>query len=53
MKTKHKIIFENSKEMKELENKSIDLRITSPPYSMIKMWDGMFGKQNPKIFNLS
>ncbi len=49
MKTEHKIIFGNSKNMKELKDESVDLMITSPPYPMIKMWDEMFGEQNPEI----
>jgi len=35
--------------MKELENESVDLMITSPPYPMIQMWDEMFGEQNLEI----
>ena len=49
MRTTHKIIFGDAKKMNELANESVDLMITSPPYPMIKMWDEMFGKQNPKI----
>jgi len=49
MKTEHKIIFDNAKEMKEIKNESVDLMITSPPYPMIQMWDEIFGKQNPEI----
>lgn len=49
MKTTHKLIFGNSKNMKEIKDGSVDLMITSPPYPMIKMWDEMFGKQNQKI----
>jgi len=49
MRTEHKIIFSDSKDMKELKSESVDLMITSPPYPMIKMWDEMFGKQNPEI----
>jgi DNA modification methylase len=48
-KTEHKIIFSDSREMKELNNESIDLVITSPPYPMIPMWDEIFGKLNPEI----
>lgn len=51
MKTEHKIIFENSKDMGKLKNESVDLMITSPPYPMIKMWDEMFGKQNSEIIH--
>ncbi|MFX0077528.1 MAG: DNA-methyltransferase [Candidatus Hermodarchaeota archaeon] len=49
MKTIHKIIFSNSKQMKEIESSSIDLGITSPPYPMITLWDESFANQNPAI----
>lgn len=49
MKTEHKLIFEDARNMKKVENESIDLMITSPPYPMIKMWDEMFGEQNEGI----
>ena len=49
MKTKHKTIFSDSKNMKELSDESVDLLVTSPPYPMIEMWDDMFSQQNPEI----
>lgn len=49
MKTDHKIINNNSQQMNELENNSIDLVVTSPPYPMIEMWDETFSNLNPKI----
>src|SRR3989344_5687511 len=49
MKTEHKIIFSDSREMKDLKNESVDLMITSPPYPMFQMWDEIFEKQNPEI----
>ena len=49
MKTKHKTIFSDSKDMKELSDESVDLLVTSPPYPMIEMWDDMFSQQNPEI----
>jgi len=49
MKTEHKIIFGDAREMNELKKESVDLMITSPPYPMIQMWDEIFGKQNPEI----
>jgi DNA modification methylase len=49
VKTKHKVIFGNSCDMKEVAEKSIDLMITSPPYPMIEMWDEIFSAQNPAI----
>ena len=47
--TEHKILFKDSKNLDEIENQSIDLVVTSPPYPMITMWDEMFFKQNQKI----
>jgi DNA modification methylase len=49
MKIKHKIIFNNSKNMKVIPSNSVDLVVTSPPYPMIKMWDDMFCSQNSSI----
>ena len=49
MKTSHQIIFENSENMNAISSDSVDLVVTSPPYPMIEMWDGMFAEQNPKI----
>ncbi len=49
MKTTHKIIFGNSNNMKDINDESVDLMITSPSYPMIKMWDEIFGEQNPDI----
>jgi len=51
MKTVHKIIFDDSRKMKSIADKSVDLMITSPPYPMISMWDEIFAKQNPEIGN--
>lgn len=49
MKTTHKIIYDDAREMKEIKSNSVDLMITSPPYPMIKMWDKMFEEQNQEI----
>lgn len=47
--TKHSIIFGNSNDMKEVEDESIDLIVTSPPYPMYDMWDSMFTNMNTEI----
>jgi len=52
MLTKNKIILGNSQQMPEIEDSTIHLMVTSPPYPMIKMWDAQFGKLNPKIATL-
>jgi len=40
--TENKIIIGDSRNMKEIEDCSIDLIITSPPYPMVVLWDIMF-----------
>ena len=35
--------------MKEVEDESIDLIVTSPPYPMYDMWDSMFSNMNAEI----
>jgi len=52
MHTEHKIILGNSQQMPELANDSVQLVVTSPPYPMIKMWDILFAKADPKIAEL-
>lgn len=47
--TTQKIIIGNSSKLDQISDKSINLIITSPPYPMIKMWDGVFGKLNNSI----
>jgi site-specific DNA-methyltransferase (cytosine-N4-specific) len=38
--------------MTELADGSVQLMVTSPPYPMIKMWDTLFAKEEPKIATL-
>ncbi len=52
MLTEHKIILGNSQQMLELQDSSVHLMVTSPPYPMIKMWDGLFAEADPKIRKL-
>ena len=49
MKTKHNILFNNSKRMDAIPSSSVHLVVTSPPYPMIEMWDDMFKRQNNEI----
>lgn len=48
-KTTHKILFGNAQSLTEIENQSVDLVVTSPPYPMIEMWDETFSLINPDI----
>ncbi|NLP01893.1 MAG: site-specific DNA-methyltransferase [Fibrobacter sp.] len=52
MFTNHKIEFSDSRLLSAIEDKSVDLVVTSPPYPMIEMWDSLFGSLNPEIRNL-
>jgi DNA modification methylase len=49
VKTIHKVLFKNAQDMEELPDESVDLMVTSPPYPMIAMWDGVFSEQNSAI----
>ena len=49
MSTSHKFIYKSADNLTGIEDESIELVITSPPYPMIEMWDEIFCKQNPKI----
>lgn len=49
MKTKHEIIFGDSRNMNSISDSSVNLVLTSPPYPMIEMWDELFIDQNPLI----
>ncbi|MFC1798180.1 DNA-methyltransferase [Thermodesulfobacteriota bacterium] len=49
MKTNHRIVFEDSQNMRAIPSQTVDLLVTSPPYPMIEMWDGNFVKQNRVI----
>jgi modification methylase len=52
MHTEHKIILGNSQTMPELQDGSVELMVTSPPYPMIQMWDNLFAKADAKIAEL-
>ena len=49
MKSQHTIYFSKSQEMSQINDNSVDLVITSPPYPMIEMWDEIMSSQNPSI----
>jgi DNA modification methylase len=47
--TGHKIHLADARNMAALADDSVHLVVTSPPYPMIKMWDDLFGGQDPNI----
>lgn len=51
MYTTHSIYFASSQNMQCINDATVDLIVTSPPYPMIEMWDEVMAKQNPMISN--
>lgn len=49
MQTTHKLIISAAQNMTAINDKTVDLVVTSPPYPMIEMWDDIMSKQNPDI----
>lgn len=49
MTSKHRILFCNAQKLENVDNESVNLMVTSPPYPMIEMWDECFSMQNPEI----
>lgn len=47
--TTHKLISCDSRELKQIPDRSVDLVVTSPPYPMIEMWDEVFVAQDESI----
>lgn len=47
--TKHEIIIDAAQHMKQLQDNSVELVVTSPPYPMIEMWDEIMANQNGEI----
>ena len=47
--TRHELLIGDSREIKRIPSQSIDLVVTSPPYPMIEMWDGLFSELNSEI----
>lgn len=49
MNTTHKTIIGDSRNLCEINDESIDLVVTSPPYPMIQMWDESFSSISSKV----
>src|SRR5690606_12265797 len=49
MPTSHRMIFSNASRLQDIDDESLDLVVTSPPYPMIAMWDEIMAEQNPAI----
>lgn len=49
MKSLHKILVADARQLSVVDDESVELIVTSPPYPMIEMWDDVFAKLNPSI----
>jgi DNA modification methylase len=47
--TAHKMYLADARHMTAIDDASVHLVVTSPPYPMIKMWDDLFCGQDPSI----
>jgi len=51
METRHQIVVGDSRQLDDIDDNSVELVVTSPPYPMIEMWDDMFADLNADISN--
>lgn len=49
METRHHLVIGDAREMREVADGSVHLVVTSPPYPMIEMWDGVFGALGAEV----
>ena len=49
MSTTHTLRFTDARSLDVIDDESIHLIATSPPYPMIEMWDNIFAVMNPEI----
>lgn len=49
METLHKIHILDARKMECIDDASVDLIVTSPPYPMIEMWDNLFSEMDNNI----
>lgn len=49
MKSTHNILIGDARRMDAIDNESVELIVTSPPYPMIEMWDNTFSQLNSSI----
>ncbi|MFP4590934.1 MAG: DNA-methyltransferase [Halobacteriales archaeon] len=49
MQTDHRVVAGDARELAALEDDSVELVVTSPPYPMIEMWDDVFTALDPRV----
>ncbi|MDZ7701479.1 MAG: site-specific DNA-methyltransferase [Halobacteriales archaeon] len=49
MQTTHEVVAGDARELRTLDDASVELVVTSPPYPMIELWDDTFAALDPGI----
>ena len=49
METTHRVVVGDARELSQVDDDSVELVVTSPPYPMIEMWDDLFVTLDPDI----
>lgn len=49
METTHRIVSGDARELEAIDDASVELVVTSPPYPMIELWDDLFTQLNPTV----
>lgn len=49
MRTTHRLVHGDARDLASVEDDSIDLVVTSPPYPMVSMWDETFAEMDPAV----
>lgn len=52
METTHRVHVGDARSLDELDDNSVELVVTSPPYPMIELWDDLFATFDPEIESL-
>jgi DNA modification methylase len=47
METRHRVTIADARDLSALDDDAVELVVTSPPYPMIEMWDGLFADLSP------
>ncbi|WP_049928441.1 DNA-methyltransferase [Halopiger goleimassiliensis] len=49
METTHRVFVGDSRRLSDVDDESVELVVTSPPYPMIEMWDELFAELDPAV----
>ena len=49
METTHRVVAADARDLAALDDDSVDLVVTSPPYPMVEMWDDLFCALDPAV----